>query len=122
MSASFPLPSPQKPVLSDRSYRLLKWTSAFVLPAFSAFYLTLSQLWGLPMAEQVVGTSTALNTLLGGLLAYSTKSYNQSDTKYDGEFEIREGQNNLLTMTKDPEDLGPGRNLNIRIVKKGDVA
>lgn len=123
MSESYPLPSSgSKPVLSDRAYRLLKWVSAFILPAFSAFYLALSQIWGLPLAEQIVGTSTALNTLLGGLLAFSTKSYNKSDSKYDGEFELREGQNPRLVMNEDPEGFEPNKSLNIRIVKKDGTA
>lgn len=122
MSESYPQPSPvSKPLLSNRGYNLLKWLSAFVLPALSVLYVSLGQMWDFPKIEEVVGSITAVNTFLGGLLAYSTKSYNQSDSRFDGEFEIREGQNPRLVMNEDPESFEPNRNLSIRIVKKGDI-
>ena len=123
MSESYPRPSPEpkRPMLSDKAYKYVKWLSAFVLPALSALYLTLGQLWGFPNLEEVVGTVTALNTFLGGLLAYSTKSYNNSEEKYDGEFQFGGANDARLLMNVDPMDVDKN-NLNIRIVKRDEAS
>lgn len=39
---------------------------------------------GLPAAEQVVGTIAVIDVFLGSILGLSTKGYNASEAKYDG--------------------------------------
>ena len=72
------------PLLSNRVYDILKKATLVWLPALSALYFALSGIWGLPNAEQVVGTIAAVCTFLGVTLHLSTSSYNKSDSKYDG--------------------------------------
>ncbi|ASU03942.1 holin [Streptomyces phage FrodoSwaggins] len=76
------------PLLGDKAYAVLKYTAAIVLPAVSTLYFTLAQLWGLPNAEEVVGTIAAVNAFMGLLLGVSTVSYNNSSVAYDGTIKL----------------------------------
>lgn len=86
---------PRTPVLGNKLYDALKWVAQIGLPAAGALYFGLASIWGLPAAEQVIGTVTVVDTFLGALLALSTKQYNNSDAKYDGE---------LLIDMQDPDE------------------
>ena len=61
--------------LSDSNYDWLKWIAQIFLPAFGTLYFALAQIWGLPYAEQVVGTVTTIDAFLGALLGISTHFY-----------------------------------------------
>ena len=61
--------------MSSKVYDVLKYIAQIALPALGAFYFALSQIWGLPYGEQIVGTIAALDTLLGVLLGISTYNY-----------------------------------------------
>lgn len=75
-------------ILNDRVYQILKQLALIILPALASAYFALSSIWDLPKAEEIVGTVTVIDTLLGAILGLSTKAYNNSDAKYDGEFAI----------------------------------
>lgn len=64
--------------LNNKVYDVLKWVAIIVLPALGTFYFAIAGLWGFPYAEQIVGTLTAVETLIGALLGISTASYNKS--------------------------------------------
>jgi Putative phage holin Dp-1 len=64
-------------VMSDATYDFLKWVAQIVLPALATLYFALSQIWGLPMTEQIVATIMALDGLLGMLLQLSTSQFNK---------------------------------------------
>jgi hypothetical protein len=76
------------PLLSDAKYKVLKHTAAVALPALSALYFALAQIWHLPKAEEVIGTIAAVNTAVGTLVGISTLIYNKSDAKYVGAIEV----------------------------------
>ena len=61
--------------LSSDAYDALKWIAQIFLPALGALYFTIAAIWGLPFAEQIVGSITAVDAFLGILLGISTKSY-----------------------------------------------
>lgn len=63
-------------MLKNRTYDILKWIALVVLPALGALYFGLSQIWGLPYGEEIVGTITVVDTFLGALLGVSTVQYN----------------------------------------------
>ena len=63
--------------LSNKTYDILKWIAQYLLPAAGTLYFSISQIWGLPYGEQVVGTITALDTFLGVLLGLSSNTYNK---------------------------------------------
>lgn len=62
--------------LNDNVYNVLKWVVAIVLPAVATLYITLANIWGLPLADEIGATITAVTTFLGAVLAISTKTYN----------------------------------------------
>ncbi len=66
--------------MSNKTYDILKWIAQYLLPAAGTLYFALASIWGLPFAEQVVGTITAVDTFLGVLLGISSASYKDSIT------------------------------------------
>lgn len=69
---------------SDRIYLWVKKTTTIILPATATAYLSLSDLWDLPNPEKVTATSAVICTLLGSLLALSSRNYNASGAQFDG--------------------------------------
>lgn len=62
-------------ILSNKLYDILKWVAQIALPALGTLYFGLSQIWGLPYGEQVIGTIAVIDTFLGALLGVSTANY-----------------------------------------------
>ena len=65
--------------MKNETYDKLKYIAQIVLPALATFYFALSDIWGLPYGEQIVGTITALDLLLGALLKISTGKYKENN-------------------------------------------
>ena len=61
--------------MSNRLFDTLKWITLVVLPALGALYFGLSEIWGLPYGEQIVGTITVVDTFLGAILGISNAQY-----------------------------------------------
>lgn len=64
--------------MSNKLYNVLKWIAQIVLPALGALYFALSQIWGFPYGEQIVGTITAVDAFLGALLGISSAQYKKN--------------------------------------------
>ena len=64
--------------LPDRVYNALKWLVIIVLPASATLYSTLAGIWGLPYADAIPASITAITTFLGAALLISTARYNKS--------------------------------------------
>ena len=60
---------------SNKTYDILKWIAQILLPALGTLYFALAQIWHFPLAEEIVGTITAVDAFLGVLLGISTKNY-----------------------------------------------
>lgn len=73
--------------MSDKVYNRLKLTSQVVLPAVSALYFGLSEIWGLPFGQEVVGTIALVCTFLGALLKLSSDKYYKELEDAEGERE-----------------------------------
>jgi hypothetical protein len=56
-------------------YDALKYVTLVVLPALTALYFGLGQIWNFPAIEQVTGSSTVVITFLGLLLNKSSNAY-----------------------------------------------
>ena len=65
--------------MSDEVYDILKEFAQVWLPAIGTLYFAIASIWGLPYAEQIVGTITAVDAFLGALLGISTMQYNEGD-------------------------------------------
>lgn len=102
MSESSGPTAPKKPLLSDRAYATLKHSATIVLPALSALYFALAQIWHFQDTEQVMATIAAVNTAVGAFVGVSTAAYNKSDAKYVG----------TLTRTEMPDKTLYSLNLN----------
>jgi hypothetical protein len=94
----------QDHLISNEKYDLLKKVVTLVLPGLATLYLALAGLWDLSNPEAVAGTLAALATFGGVLLKFSEKSWNASDTKFDGE---------LITVGNDPDTGLPNLQLNV---------
>ena len=64
--------------MSDSVYDVLKFIAQILLPAIGTLYFALAQIWDLPLAEQIVGTITAIDAFLGALLGISTMQYKKA--------------------------------------------
>lgn len=62
-------------VLKNRTYDILKNIALYVLPALATLILTLGGIWGIPYAEAIAATITALDTFLGAVLKISSNNY-----------------------------------------------
>jgi len=102
-------PEPKGYFLSNRLYNYTKLLAQLILPAVGAMYFSLAGIWGLPSADEVVGTIVVVDTFLGVLLSVSTNSYNNSDTKFDGTMAIANAMDGRKTFSleleKPPEHL-----------------
>jgi hypothetical protein len=61
--------------MSNKLYDLLKKIAQIWLPALGTLYFALAQIWGLPYAEQIVGTISAIDCFLGAILGISSMQY-----------------------------------------------
>lgn len=68
--------------MSDEVYDILKEFAQVWLPAIGTLYFAIASIWGLPYAEQIVGTITAVDAFLGAVLHISTIQYKE---EHDGE-------------------------------------
>ena len=66
--------------MSNKLYDILKFIALVVLPAVATLYFAIAQIWGLPYAEAIVGTITAIDAFLGAILGISNASY-KKDTE-----------------------------------------
>ena len=71
--------------ISNKTSDILKWIAQLLLPALGTLYFALASTWGLPYADQVVGTITAIDTFLGVILGLSTAQYNKNAVRSDEE-------------------------------------
>jgi hypothetical protein len=107
-------------MLSDHSYNLIKKLVQIVLPALATLYFTLSTIWDLPYAEQIVGTLAAVATFLGVVLGLSKKSYDASDAKYDGDVIVTQtplgNTRYSLELNTDPEELKNKKDISFKVM------
>lgn len=61
--------------MKNKTYDILKFIALIGLPAIGTLYFTLSQIWQLPLGEEIVGTITALDVFLGIILGISSNNY-----------------------------------------------
>lgn len=106
------------PMLNDSAYNVIKKSATIILPAFSALYIALAQIWHFGHVDQVVGTVTALNTFLGVTVQLSKKSYYASNAPYVGEIKVEsDGERKVfsLVVDGDPEELENMSSANFKI-------
>lgn len=94
--------------MSDKVYNAMKQTSQIWLPALAALYFGLGQWWGFPKIEEVIGSITVVDTVLGTIVVGLARSYKKSGKAYGGDLNITEREDDVtieLDVSKDPEVL-----------------
>lgn len=84
-------------------YDKLKILAQVYLPALGTLYFTVAQIWGLPAAEEVVGTILAVDTFLGVCLGLSQAKYVDTEVA-TGDLNLQ-GDSYSLELDDAPEDL-----------------
>lgn len=88
-------------MFTEKTYDIGNKLVRVFLPALSALYFGLASIWGLPNAEQVVGTIAVFTTFLGMCLGVSSKHYEESGAAYDGDILVSEGEDGVKRFTLD---------------------
>lgn len=61
--------------MNNKTYDILKDIALYVLPALATLILALGNIWGIPYAEAIAATITAIDTFLGAVLKISSNNY-----------------------------------------------
>lgn len=107
-------------LISNSTYDLLKRVVTLILPLLAALYAVLTDVRDLSYERAVLGTLAALAALGGVVMSISTKSWNESRSRYDGELTIVENDPDTglpslqLTITRDPVELAQKRTVYLR--------
>lgn len=64
--------------LCNKTYDILKFIAQILIPALASLYFGIAQIWGLPYAEEIIGTLSLIDGFLGVILGISTYNYNRS--------------------------------------------
>lgn len=75
-------------LFSNGVYDFVKFLAMIAFPAVGTLYFALASIWGLPAANEVVGTIVALDAFLGVVIGISKNAYDSSDDKYDGTLDV----------------------------------
>lgn len=109
----------QKVMMTDTTYNVSKKLVQVILPAISALYFGLAQIWGLPAAEEVVGTFAVITTFLGVVLGVSTRQYEASGSAYDGQMVVTNPEGGpkvfSLELDGDPEDIASKDSIRFKV-------
>lgn len=62
--------------MENKTFDILRTICEIVLPALSAAYFSLSEIWGLPITEKICGTIAVLITFIGAFINVKRKQYN----------------------------------------------
>lgn len=96
-------------------YDRLKFLAQIVLPALGTLYFALAGIWGLPHADEVVGTIVAIDTFLGVVLGISSAGYS---SKQVGEIVLSETatkEKYTLALDGDPDEIGEHDEVRFRV-------
>lgn len=66
--------------MSNKTFDSLKWICLLALPGLSTFISMVFPLWGIPYADEIAQTITALATLIGGCLGVSSMQYYKTES------------------------------------------
>lgn len=80
-------------ILGNTTYEKVRHAVQYWIPAIGTFYAAVASIWGLPFAIEVVGSLTALATLLGVILGVSKSTYYKNDNNFDGALIVDEERN-----------------------------
>ena|SRR5690349_12829653 len=106
------------PIITGKLYDVLKFLALVLFPALGTAYFALAGIWGLPSAQEVVGTIVVVDTFLGTVLQISATKYNNSDAKFDGVVGVTETADKLsyvLNLNDDPATLKDKSEIRLKV-------
>lgn len=112
--------------LSNNTYNNFKFVVQIFLPASGVLYASLSEFWGFPKVQEVVGTISALALFLGIILRISSASYAAAAPTGTpvGSFIVKEDVEGKKTVTlsleEDPADFIGRENITFKVEKAQD--
>lgn len=105
--------------LNDGTYDFLNGLVTLVLPGLGTLYFTIAKIWGLPYAEEVVGTLAAVAVFAGILVKLSKIGY-----KGDGVLVVQPNEYGQTTVRIEgdiqPEDLAGKKTVQYEVVTKAN--
>ena len=105
--------------LNDGAYDFLNGLVTLVLPGLGTLYFTIAKIWGLPYAEEVVGTLAAVAVFAGILVKLSKIGY-----KGDGVLVVQPNEYGQTTVRIEgdiqPEDLAGKKTVQYEVVTKAN--
>lgn len=68
-------------IISDKTYKVLKWAGVIVFPALATFVGTVAPAWGMDagLSDAIVTTLNAIGTLMGAVLVVSAATARPSE-------------------------------------------
>jgi hypothetical protein len=103
-------------------YDRFKFLAQIALPAVGTLYFTLASIWGLPAAQEVVGTIVAVDAFLGILLGISQNQYMKNDVG-EGQLHVEmdaAGETGMrLELDETPEELAGKEEVRFKVRKPG---
>lgn len=109
--------------MTNKTYDKLRYLSQIVLPAVATLYFALSQIWGLPHGEEIVGTITAIVAFMGTSLKISSHQYYKKSDEYQGIMNVSDSETKTafsLVLYGDPYDLVDRKDVKFKVVREGD--
>lgn len=106
-------------MLGDKAYSVGKKLVQIYIPAFSALYFGLGNIWGFPSVEQIVGSAAVIATFIGVCLGLSSSQYEASGAKYDGNVVVTPTEDKLsysLELNGDPEEIQDKEAITFKVV------
>ena len=70
-------------IINSKVYDVMKYITMVVLPAVTTLWLAVGSIWGLPYAEPIGATLSAITVFLGAILGISTSLYNIREQRKD---------------------------------------
>lgn len=108
-------------ILSDKAYNSAKHMVQVILPAVGALYFSLSDIWDLPHALQVVGTIACFTTFLGVCLGISHNTYAKTEAAFGGKIVISDTDDGKtlysLELDTDPEMIQLKDTVSFKVIK-----
>lgn len=98
-------------VFNNKVYDVLKWVAMYFLPALGTLYFGIASVWGLPYAEQILGTISAVDAFLGVVLGISSACY-----QGQGKLIVNpEGKDDEIEMEPEYYDLADGDKVVLKV-------
>lgn len=104
-------------IMGDKKYDFIKQLVQLWIPAISSAYFGLAAIWGLPGADEIVGTLAILATFLGVTLRISTNQYQASGLAHDGTISVLPTESgSTIALNVAPSDLVDKDEVNLKVV------